>query len=86
MMLYIVRHGIAVDIGTNGVTSDATRMLSEEGRRKTNEIGASLAVLGVTADIILTSPLVRAYETAEILNRHLARSGSCCRAAHPKCE
>lgn len=41
--------------------------LTEEGRQKTSRIAGKLSQLGLQADLILTSPLVRAYQTAEIV-------------------
>jgi len=71
MMLYVVRHGIAVDVGEEGVRKDAERFLSAEGRRKTAEVGRGLNTLGIKPDVILTSPLVRARETAELIAAEL---------------
>jgi phosphohistidine phosphatase len=67
MNLYIVRHGIAVEVGEHGVRKDAERFLSEEGRRKTTAVGRGLKRLGIKPDLILTSPLARARETAELI-------------------
>ena len=64
--LYIVRHGPAVNIGEQGVTSDVDRMLSEEGRDKTEKAARGFATLDCTPDSIISSPLIRARETAEI--------------------
>lgn len=68
MKLLLVRHGIALDRDTPGV-SDNLRPLTEEGARKFQKTARGLAAL-VTADLILTSPLLRAKQTAEILARH----------------
>jgi len=65
--LYIVRHGIAVDIGKHGVKHDHERMLSARGRKRTQKIGRALALLDWAPDRVLTSPLVRALETARIM-------------------
>jgi phosphohistidine phosphatase len=67
MNLYIVRHGIAVERGAPGVKSDEERRLTDEGKEKTREVAEGLAALGVEVDLLLTSPLARAEETAEIL-------------------
>ncbi|MBU0677853.1 MAG: phosphohistidine phosphatase SixA [Verrucomicrobia bacterium] len=72
MNLYLVRHGIAVDIGRNGVKSDADRMLSEDGIQKTGEAARGLRVLDCNPAFIIASPLVRAKETAEIMREILA--------------
>jgi len=67
MKLFILRHGIAVEHGTPGYEHDSERPLTPEGRRKTRLIGRALAGLGVKPDVILTSPLVRAHQTADIV-------------------
>ena len=65
--LYIMRHGIAVDRGTPGYGDDAKRPLTPEGRKKLCQITAGLGRVGFDPDWIVTSPLVRAAETAEIV-------------------
>ena len=67
MELYLVRHGIALDVGQEGITRDSDRPLSREGRQKTTEVAAALKAIGVRPDAIAASPLVRARETARIL-------------------
>jgi phosphohistidine phosphatase len=83
--LYIMRHGIAVDRGTAGYADDAKRPLTPEGAKKMSEITAGLVRVGFDPDWIVTSPLVRAAETAEIvadrLGRHVPRDS--CDALRP---
>jgi phosphohistidine phosphatase len=67
MNLYIIRHGIAVEEGTAGYESDSERPLTDKGRKKMRQIARGLRNLGVEFDLILSSPYVRARETAEIL-------------------
>lgn len=71
MELWIVRHGIAIERGAPGVKSDDERWLTEEGKERTREVAKGLAALGVKPALLLTSPLVRARETAEILAEEL---------------
>jgi len=66
MQLYIVRHGIAVDREDPKCPPDPDRYLTEEGVEKTKQVAAGVAAMGVTADLIFTSPYVRAAQTAEI--------------------
>lgn len=68
----LMRHGIAVDVGERGVTCDADRMLSAEGIRKAEDVVRGLADTGVGVDAVLSSPLLRASETASIAVRLLA--------------
>jgi phosphohistidine phosphatase len=66
MQLYIVRHGIAIDREDPKCPPDPERYLTEEGVEKTKRVANGVAALGVTADLMLTSPYVRAAQTAEI--------------------
>ena len=63
--VYLIRHGIAVDRAL--ADQDETRPLTEKGRKKTKEVAKAIKETGVSFDQILTSPLLRARETAEIL-------------------
>jgi phosphohistidine phosphatase len=67
MNLYIIRHAIAVDEGISEYESDSERPLTDKGRKKMRQIAKGLRSLGVEFDLILSSPYVRARETAEIL-------------------
>jgi phosphohistidine phosphatase len=69
-IIYLVRHGIAADAGPG--MSDADRALTEDGVRKTNRVAVGLQHLGVKPDLILSSPLRRAEETARLLGDILA--------------
>ncbi len=70
MEIYIVRHAIAEDAPSKG-GGDAARALTEEGRQKMKESAAGFAKLDYSIDKILSSPLVRAKQTAEILAKAL---------------
>ena len=65
MEIYLIRHGIAVERGI--YLKDAERPLTDEGIAKTNKVAQRLLDIDVKFEYILTSPLVRAYQTAEIL-------------------
>src|SRR5258706_7668086 len=64
--LYLVRHGVAEERG-DAWPDDAKRPLTDEGISRMRKVTRGLAELGVSLDLILTSPLVRARQTAEIL-------------------
>ena len=66
MQLYIVRHGIAIDREDPKCPPDPERYLTEEGIEKTKEVAKGVAALGATADLLISSPYVRAMQTAEI--------------------
>lgn len=69
--LYLMRHGIAVELGEDGTGSDAERQLSGEGRSKMEIEATGLAKLGLKVDLVLTSPLRRCRQTAEIVAHRL---------------
>jgi phosphohistidine phosphatase len=66
MQLFIVRHGLAIDREDPKCPPDPERYLTEEGVKKTEGVAKSIMALGVTADLFLSSPYVRAVQTAEI--------------------
>lgn len=61
-MIYLLRHGDA----ERGDGDDAARRLTAEGERQSRAAGRALAALGVKLDACLTSPKVRAAETARL--------------------
>ena len=67
MKLYLIRHSNAVEPGTPDYEDDSQRPLTEKGRDKMRKIASALDQLGVQPDLILSSPFVRAMQTAEIL-------------------
>jgi phosphohistidine phosphatase len=66
MQLYIVRHGIAIDREDPKCPPDPERYLTEEGVEKTKQVAKGIAALHAGADLLLSSPYVRAIQTAEI--------------------
>lgn len=65
MELYLIRHGIAEERQPD--IEDEARSLTKEGRQKTQKVAQKIKQLGIKFDVIVSSPLVRAYQTAEIL-------------------
>ncbi len=65
MMLYLVRHGVAEDVGPDG--DDRSRRLTAVGRTRMTAAAAGLRALDVTLDAVVTSPYPRASETASIV-------------------
>ena len=63
MNLYLIRHAIAVE----EYEDDSQRPLTDKGKKKMRSIAKGLRALGVEFDLLLSSPYVRAAETAEIL-------------------
>lgn len=73
MRLYVVRHAIATPHGVPGIEED-DRTLTEEGVRKMKRAADGMSVFGFLPDLILTSPLIRAVQTAEIIVQRLGTS------------
>lgn len=67
MEIYLIRHGIAAE--ASEYAQDEERPLTEIGQQKTRKVAKRLYDLDVRLDIILTSPFVRAYQTAELLKQ-----------------
>jgi phosphohistidine phosphatase len=65
MTVLIIRHAIAVPRGTPGVADDE-RPLTPKGRKRFRQAARGLARIARRPDVILTSPLPRALQTAKI--------------------
>jgi phosphohistidine phosphatase len=64
--LFLIRHGLAEERG-EAWPDDSRRPLTEEGASRLRKEARGLVRLGVTFDVLLTSPLVRARQTADIV-------------------
>jgi phosphohistidine phosphatase len=67
MDLYLIRHAEAAPLGEGGVSTDADRPLTDLGREQARRVAAGLQAHGVRPGIFLTSPLLRARQTAEAI-------------------
>src|SRR5262249_20541253 len=67
MNLFILRHGIAADPGDPAYPNDSERPLTDEGERKLARISEAMARMELSFDLVLSSPYVRARQTAEIV-------------------
>ncbi len=70
MLLHLLRHAHAGDWST-WTGPDAARPLTDKGRGQSERLGKFLHGLGFTTDAIITSPKVRAAQTAEIVGKLL---------------
>ena len=68
MHLYLVRHGIAMDREDPKCPPDTERPLTPKGMKRTHAAALGLRALGVKPDAMLTSPWLRAVQTAEIFS------------------
>lgn len=67
MDFYILRHAIALERTTPGIKSDFDRPLSPDGEQKLRRVAKALRNLELTFELVLSSPYVRARETAELV-------------------
>lgn len=68
MRLLIMRHGIATPLDEH-IKDDAQRPLTADGRDKTWRAVAGLRAAGESPNLIATSPLLRAVETAQLAHK-----------------
>jgi phosphohistidine phosphatase len=73
MLLHLLRHAHAGDWSTWEGT-DAARPLTDKGRSQSERLGRFLAGIAFRPDLLITSPKVRAVETAEVVARLLDAS------------
>ncbi len=72
--LYFLRHAIALERGAESI-SDEARPLTEEGREKMILAVRGMRRLGVEFEALLSSPLLRAVQTAELVKHYLPFKG-----------
>jgi phosphohistidine phosphatase len=68
--LYLIRHAEAKELGENDVMNDEDRPLTEEGEAQTRRLGTGFHARGMRFGALLTSPLLRAQQTAEGILKH----------------
>lgn len=69
MELYVIRHADAKPLDGN-LTEDADRPLTDTGIAQSKALAQCLQKLGVHLEVVLTSPLLRARQTAEEMLRN----------------
>ncbi len=67
MEIFLLRHGAAVERGTRGFDDDSARPLTPKGRRQLRKTVTAMKKLERKFDLILSSPFLRARQTAEIV-------------------
>jgi phosphohistidine phosphatase len=73
MIIHVVRHAEAVDRSEE--ITEEHRYLTPRGRKRFRKVGKALRKAGVKPDIIVTSPMIRAVQTADILAEALRHKG-----------
>jgi phosphohistidine phosphatase len=66
MLLYLMRHGIAIEHADPECPADPERFLTKKGIEKTRAVALGLRAMGIQPNAMLSSPYVRAAQTAEI--------------------
>src|SRR5439155_18378543 len=82
MNLYFLRHAIAAERGTSG-HKDENRPLTKDGIRKMKEGAKGIRSLGLKFDRILTSPLLRARQTADIVCKEFGQEAEVWQSLDP---
>jgi phosphohistidine phosphatase len=66
MRLYLIRHGIAIDREAPNCPPDTERPLTPKGMKRSHAAALGLRALDVKPNAVLSSPWLRALQTAEI--------------------
>lgn len=82
MDLYILRHAIAVSRDDASIPRDSDRPLTTKGAAKLRKVVRGMKALGLSFDLILTSPYVRARQTAELVADDLGAATTVERTPH----
>jgi phosphohistidine phosphatase len=72
MDFYLIRHAEAQPLGAGGIKDDAERPLTDKGHAQCEKLAAALERQGVRLEHLVTSPLLRARQTAEALRENFA--------------
>ena len=75
MDIYVLRHGLAGARDRQEYPDDDERPLTPKGVRRMTRQVRGLNSIGLSLDVIVTSPLVRAVQTAEIVHQRLDNPG-----------
>ena len=70
MNIYLLRHGIAAEPGALGIKTDAERPLIPKGEQRLREAAAAMDKMGLSFDEVISSPYLRAKQTAEIVAKY----------------
>ena len=75
MNLYVLRHGLARERNGREYANDDERPLTAKGVKRMTRQVKGMNALGLSMDAIITSPLVRAAQTADIVHKGLRKPG-----------
>jgi phosphohistidine phosphatase len=71
MVIYFLRHANAGQKQFSDAAKDEKRPIDKIGEEQSHDVGRALAAIGVTVNVILSSPLTRAMQTAAIVSQEL---------------
>lgn len=83
MKLFLVRHGVAVDGIGGEIKSDAQRPLTPDGRDEVEQVAKGLRRSGIRLNHLVSSPLVRARQTAAVFADEFGMAVEICDALAP---
>lgn len=75
MKIYLMRHASAVERLGGAIVNDSQRPLTEEGRQEARSVANALKKLNARPNFIVSSPLVRTRQTADIIQEVLGIEG-----------
>jgi phosphohistidine phosphatase len=64
--VHLLRHGIAVDPDDPAAPTDPERFLTDKGKVRARATAKGMVAIGISPDLVLVSPYVRAQQTADI--------------------
>jgi phosphohistidine phosphatase len=71
MVIYFLRHASAGQKQFSDPANDEKRPIDKIGEGQSHDVGRAMAYIGVTANVVISSPLTRARQTAEIVAREV---------------
>jgi phosphohistidine phosphatase len=71
MVIYFLRHANAGQKQFSDAAKDEKRPIDKIGEEQSHDVGRALAAIGVTVNVIISSPLTRATQTAAIVSQEL---------------
>jgi phosphohistidine phosphatase len=71
MVIYFLRHANAGSKHFSDAVQDEKRPIDKIGEEQSHDVGRALAFIGVTANVIISSPLTRAMQTADMVAQEI---------------
>ncbi len=71
MVIYFLRHANAGTKHFSDSVKDEKRPIDKIGEEQSHDVGRALAAIGVTVNVIISSPLTRAMQTAAIVSQEI---------------